>query len=97
MTDYRSINKEPKEVKRNGERKNGIMKICAAFTDMLERASEISHNRAKQKTANFTNWLNGTVDGVTDMVFAEENYMAYDRQEKEMKELKELKEKKKED
>lgn len=91
---YNVMNKEPKEVKRNGERKNGIMKICAAFTGMLERASEISHNSAKQKTANFTTWLNGTVDGVTDMVFAEENYTAYDRQEKEMKELEE---KKKED
>ena len=94
MTDYNRINREPKEVKRNGERKSGIMKICAAFTGMLERASEISHNSAKQKTANFTNWLNGTVDGVTDMIFAEENYMAYDGQEKEMKELEE---KKKED
>lgn len=82
MTDYSRVNREPKEVKRNAERKNGIMKICAAFTGMLERASEISHNSAKQKTANFTTWLNGTVDGVTDMVFAEENYTAYDRQEK---------------
>lgn len=92
MTEYNRINREPKEVKRNGERKNGIMKICAAFTGMLERASEISHNSAKQRTANFTNWLNGTVDGVTDMVFAEDNYMAYDRQEKEMKELETKKE-----
>lgn len=88
---YNVMNKEPKEVKRNGERKNGIMKICAAFTGMLERASEISHNCAKQQTANFTNWLNGMVDGVTDMVFAEDNYTAYDRQEREMKELEEKK------
>ena len=91
MTYYRNINKERKEVKRNGERKSGIMKICGAFTTMLERASEISHNSAKQKMANFTNWLNGTVDGVTDMIFAEDNYMAYDKQEREMKELETMK------
>ena len=88
---YNVMDKEPKEVKRNGERKSGIMKICAALTAMLERASEISHNSAKQKTANFANWLNGTVDGVVDMIFAEENYTAYDRQEREMKELEEKK------
>ena len=91
---YNVMNKEPKEVSRNKERKVGIMKICTAFTSMLERASEISHESAKQRTVNFTNWLNGTVDGVTDMAFAEDNYCSYDRQEREMKELEE---KKKED
>lgn len=84
-----NVNKEPKEVKRNSERKVGIMKICAAFTGMLERASEISHKGAMNKMENFTNWLNGTVDGVTDMIIAEDNYTAYDRQEREMKELEE--------
>lgn len=89
---YNVMNKEPKEVKRNGERKNGIMKICAAFTGMLERASEISHNAAKNKMANFTTWVRGTTDGITDLVIAEDNYCSYDRQEKEMKELEEKKE-----
>ena len=88
MTDYSRVNREPKEVKRNAERKTGIMKICAAFTGMLERASEISHHSAKQKTANFTNRLNGTVDGVTDMIFAEENYTAYDEAERRVIETK---------
>lgn len=92
MTDYNRINREPKEVKRNGERKSGIMKIVGSFAGMLMTASEISHDSAKKKTKNFTDWLVGTTDGVTDMIFAEENYTAYDRQEKEMKELKTKKE-----
>lgn len=83
---YRNV-KEPKEVKRNDERKNGIMKIVDAFTQMLENSSEISHDSAKKKMKNFTSWLNGTVDGVTDLMFTEDNYMAYDKQEREMKEL----------
>lgn len=91
MTDYRSINKEPKEVSRNKERKEGIMKIVDSFTGMLERASEISHNAAKNKMANFTTWVRGTTDGITDLVIAEDNYCSYDRQEKEMKELEEKK------
>ncbi len=81
MTDYRSINKEPKEVSRNKERKEGIMKIVDSFTGMLERASEISHNAAKNKMANFTTWVRGTTDGITDLVIAEDNYRSYDRQE----------------
>lgn len=92
MTDYRSINKEPKEVSRNKERKEGIMKIVGSFTGMLERASEISHNAAKNKMANFTTWVRGTTDGITDLVIAEDNYCSYDRQEKELKELAEKKE-----
>ena len=86
---YNAINKEPKEVRRNTERKVGIMKIVAAFTQMLENASEISHDSAKKKMKNFTSWVNGTTDGVTDMIFSEENYSAYDKQEREMKELEE--------
>lgn len=88
MTDYRSINKEPKEVSRNKERKEGIMKIVDSFTGMLERASEISHNAAKNKMANFTTWVRGTTDGVTDLIIAEDNYCSYDRQEKELEEKK---------
>lgn len=91
---YNVMNKEPKEVSRNKERKEGIMKIVDSFTGTLERASEISHNAAKNKMANFTTWVRGTTDGITDLVIAEDNYTAYDRQEKEMKELEE---KKKED
>lgn len=91
---YKVMNKEPKEVSRNKERKEGIMKIVDSFARMLERASEISHNAAKNKMANFTTWVRGTTDGITDLVIAEDNYTAYDRQEKEMKELEE---KKKED
>jgi hypothetical protein len=91
---YNVMNKEPKEVSRNKERKEGIMKIVDSFTGMLERASEISHNAAKNKMANFTTWVRGTADGVTDLVISEDNYCSYDRQEKEMKELEE---KKKED
>ena len=82
MTDYSRVNREPKEVKRNRERKSGIMKIVGSFAGMLMNASEISHDSAKKKTKNFTDWLVGTTDGVTDMLFAEENYIAYDAEEK---------------
>ena len=88
MTDYRSLSKEPKEVSRNKERKEGIMKIVDSFTGMLEKASEISHNAAKNKMAIFTTWVRGTADGVTDLVIAEDNYCSYDRQEKELEEKK---------
>lgn len=94
MTDYRSINKEPKEVSRNKERKEGIMKIVESFTGMLERASEISHKAAMNKMANITTWVRGTADGVTDLIIAEDNYCSYDRQEEE---IIGLEEKKKED
>lgn len=79
---YNSINKEPKEVIRNKERKVGIMKIAEAFTSMLETSSEISHDSAKKKMKNFTSWLLGTTDGVTDMIVAESNYAAYDDEER---------------
>lgn len=73
--------KTPKEVVRNGERKEGIMKITDAFTGMLERASEIKHNSAKSKMTNFTTWVKGTVDGISDLIFAESNYVAIDADE----------------
>lgn len=82
MNDYRSINKQPKEVTRNKERKEGIMKIVDSFTGMLERASEISHQSGMNKMANFTTWVRGTADGVTDMIVAESNYAAYDETER---------------
>lgn len=82
MNDYRSINKQPKEVTRNNERKVGIMKIAEAFTQMLENSSEIAHDSAKKKMKNFTSWLLGTTDGVTDMIVAESNYAAYDETER---------------
>lgn len=80
---------EPKEVKRNTERKSGVMKIIAAFAGMLETSSEISHDSAKRKMRNFTNWMVNTADGITDLGFSESNYQAYDEQEREIKELKE--------
>lgn len=91
MNDYR-INKEPKEVTRNKERKSAIMKIASAFAGMIERASEISHNSAKQKTKNFTDWLVGTTDGITDMIVAESNYSAYDEAERKELETKKTEE-----
>ena len=75
--------KENKTVKRNQERKIGVMKITSSFCQMIKRASEISHNSGKEKTANFTSWLEGTVDGISDLIFAEDNYVALDREEEE--------------
>ena len=77
---------EPKEVKRNSERKMGIMKIVGSFCQMLKTASEINHNSGMKKTANFTNWLEGTADGFTDLAFSEDNYQAYDKLEREEEE-----------
>lgn len=88
--------KTPKEVVRNGERKEGVMKITDAFTGMLERASEIKHNALKSKMANFTTWVRGTVDGVSDLIFAESNYVAIDAEEIR-KRNEELEEKEKKD
>lgn len=80
--------KEPKEVKRNSERKTAIMKITEAFGMMLNNASEISHDAAKKKMNNFTSWMTGTVDGVSDLIIAEDNYMTIDTQEREENEKK---------
>lgn len=81
--------RECKELKRNEARKSGIMKVIYSFTGMLKRSSEINHDCGKKKMNNFTDWVEGTADGVTELIFAEENYTAQDKFEKDMAELKE--------
>lgn len=86
MINYSQRGNEPKEVKRNSERKMGIMKMVDSFCQFVKTASEINHNSGLKKTANFTNWLGGTADGFTDLIFSEDNYQAYDKAEREEEE-----------
>lgn len=81
--------RKPKEVTRNEERKVAIMKIVSTLFGGIKKGAQISHEAAMKRCSNTCDIFVGIADGATDFIIAEDNYCAYDRQEREMKELEE--------
>lgn len=90
---YMNNGRKPKEVTRNEERKMALMKVVSTLFGGIKKGSQISHETAMKRCSNTCDTIVGITDGVADFCFAEDNYCAYDRQERELKELEEKKKK----
>lgn len=86
--------KTPKEIIRNGARRNGLVKIVKGFTSTVAEFVKIKHEAIIKRTDSIAKGLNETITGILDLAVAEDNYNIEDAEEHKMKELEE---KKKED